>query len=117
MVPWAPLGMQPSLMVPEGSIKLVHQGSRLNTRDQVASSIKRGKNVVHMSKNDPADLTLKTHEQHVDLDIGELRNFGTSRLVLHNSFKKIIPCKEICHQRAVVSFCEVGQIRLERYLC
>ena len=43
-------------MVPEGSIKLVHQESRLNTRDQVASSIKRGKNVVHMSKNDPADL-------------------------------------------------------------
>ena len=56
MVPWAPLGMQPSLMVPEGSIKPVHQESRLNTRDQVASSIKRGKNVVRMSKNDPADL-------------------------------------------------------------
>ena len=82
MVPWAPLGMQPSLMVPEGSIKPVHQESRLNTRDQVASSIKRGKNVVRMSKNDPADLTLKTHEQHVDLDIGELRYFGNSRLVL-----------------------------------
>ena len=63
MVPWAPLGMQPSLMVPEGFIKPVHQESRLNTRDQVASSIKRGKNVVRMSKNDLADLTLKTHEQ------------------------------------------------------
>ena len=88
MVPWAPLGMQPSLMVPEGSIKPVHQESRLNTRDQVASSIKRGKNVVRMSKNDPADLTLKTHEQHVDLDIGELRYFGNSRLVLHNTIKQ-----------------------------
>ena len=89
MVPWAPLGMQPSLMVPEGSIKLVHQESRLNTRDQVASSIKRGKNVVRMSKNDPADLTLRLrrgqtyYEQHVDLDIGKLRYFGNSRLVLY----------------------------------
>ena len=75
MVPWAPLGMQPSLMVPEGSIKLVHQESRLNTRDQVASSIKRGKNVVRMSKNDPADLTLKTHEQDVYRQTSILRKF------------------------------------------
>ena len=73
MVPWAPLGMQPSLMVPEGSIRPVHQESRLNTRDQVASSIKRGKNVVRMSKNDLADLTLETSKRtDVDLDIGKL---------------------------------------------
>ena len=44
--------------------------------------------MVRMSKTltpDAADLTLKTYEQHVDLDIGELRYFGNSRLVLHNT--------------------------------
>ena len=40
-----------------------------------------------MSKNDPADLTLRLrrgqtyYEQHVDLDIGKHRYFGNSRLV------------------------------------
>ena len=65
MVPQAPLGMQPSLMVPEGSIKPVHQESRLNTKDQATSSFKRGKNVVRMSRNDPADLKRTLDETDV----------------------------------------------------
>ena len=47
--------------------------------------------MVRMSKNDPADLTLKTHEQHVDLDIGKLRYFGNSRLVLYMAQSRCRP--------------------------
>ena len=44
--------------------------------------------MVRMSKNDLADLTLETSKRtDVDLDIGKLRYFGNSRLVLHNNWR------------------------------